>query len=69
MAKLRHVAMSVPDPAATAKFYCDTFDMKIVGETDSPLASGIYLQTALFRLRYSSTKQISGREWTRTEVH
>jgi methylmalonyl-CoA/ethylmalonyl-CoA epimerase len=43
MAKLRHIAMSVPDPAAAAKFYCDAFDMKIVGETDSPLASGLYL--------------------------
>jgi methylmalonyl-CoA/ethylmalonyl-CoA epimerase len=43
MAKLRHVAMSVQDPAATAKFYKETFGMEIVGETDSPLASGIYL--------------------------
>lgn len=43
MAKLRHIAMSVPDPEATAKFYCDTFDMKVVGETDSPLATGIYV--------------------------
>ena len=43
MAKLRHVAMSVPDPAATAKFYKETFGMEIVGETDSPLASGVYL--------------------------
>jgi methylmalonyl-CoA/ethylmalonyl-CoA epimerase len=43
MADLRHIAMPVPDPAVTAKFYCDTFEMKIVGETDSPLASGPYL--------------------------
>jgi catechol 2,3-dioxygenase-like lactoylglutathione lyase family enzyme len=43
MGKLRHIAMSVPDPAATAKFYKETFGMEIVGETDSPLASGIYL--------------------------
>ena len=45
MAKLRHVAMSVPDPAAAAKFYCDAFDMEIVGETDSPLASGSCVNT------------------------
>jgi methylmalonyl-CoA/ethylmalonyl-CoA epimerase len=50
MAKLRHVAMSVPDPAAAAKFYCDAFDMKIVGETDSPLASGIYVSDGTISL-------------------
>jgi len=43
MAKLRHIAMSVPDPAAAAKFYCNAFEMKVVGETDSPLATGLYL--------------------------
>ena len=39
MAKLRHVAMSVPDPDKTADFYCEAFDMKRVGKTDSPLAT------------------------------
>lgn len=43
MAKLRHIALSVPDPEASAKFYCKVFDMQIVGETDSPLAKGLYL--------------------------
>lgn len=50
MAKIRHVAMSVPDPAAAAKFYCEAFDMKIVGETDSPLASGLYLSDGTISL-------------------
>jgi len=50
MAKLRHVAMSVPDPEAAAKFYCDAFDMKIVGRTDSPLASGVYLSDGTISL-------------------
>jgi methylmalonyl-CoA/ethylmalonyl-CoA epimerase len=50
MAKLRHVAMSVPDPAAAAKFYCESFDMEIVGETDSPLASGIYVSDGTISL-------------------
>jgi methylmalonyl-CoA/ethylmalonyl-CoA epimerase len=50
MAKLRHVAMSVPDPAAAAKFYCDAFDMKIVGTTESPLASGIYVSDGTISL-------------------
>ena len=35
MAKLRHVAMSVSDPDKTADFYCEAFDMKRVGSTDS----------------------------------
>jgi methylmalonyl-CoA/ethylmalonyl-CoA epimerase len=50
MAKLRHVAMSVPDPAAAAKFYCEAFDMKIVGETDSPLATGLYVSDGTISL-------------------
>ena len=43
MAKLRHIALSVPDPEATAKFFMDTFDMEQVGTTESPLSTGIYL--------------------------
>jgi len=50
MAKLRHVAISVPDPAAAAKFYCDTFEMEIVGETESPLASGVYVSDGTISL-------------------
>jgi catechol 2,3-dioxygenase-like lactoylglutathione lyase family enzyme len=38
MAKLRHVGMFAPDPEAAAKFYCEAFDMEVVGHTDSPLA-------------------------------
>lgn len=57
MAKLRHIAMSVPDPEATAWFYCEVFGMEIVGETDSPLASGVYLSDgtiSLALLRYKA---------------
>ena len=43
MAKLRHVAMSVPDPDKIADFYCEAFDMKRVGKTNSPLANGVYV--------------------------
>jgi methylmalonyl-CoA/ethylmalonyl-CoA epimerase len=43
MGKLRHIAFSVPDPWKAAEFYMRVFDMKKVGETDSPLASGVYL--------------------------
>lgn len=41
--KLRHIALSVDDPFATAQFYMDAFDMHKVGETDSPLARGVYV--------------------------
>lgn len=41
--KLRHIALSVKDPFATADFYQKAFDMEKIGETDSPLARGVYL--------------------------
>ena len=37
MAKLRHIALSVPDPEKAADFYCEAFDMERVGG-DSPCA-------------------------------
>ncbi|HEY3117197.1 MAG TPA: VOC family protein [Chloroflexota bacterium] len=43
MPKLRHIALHVPDPEATADFYKQVFEMVEVGRTDSPLAEGIYL--------------------------
>ncbi len=43
MAKLRHIAMSVPDPWKAAEFYEKAFDMERVGETDSVLAEGVYI--------------------------
>lgn len=43
MAKLRHIALSVPDPEKAADFYCEAFDMQRVGTTDSPLATGVYV--------------------------
>src|SRR6478736_4308833 len=32
MAKLRHIALIVPDPEKAAKFFEDAFDMKIAGK-------------------------------------
>lgn len=59
MAKIKHIAMSVPDPEATADFYCKAFDMERVGSTDSPLAKGAYVSdgtiTVAF-LKYKSDK-------------
>ena len=57
MAKLRHIAMSVDDPEKTADFYCEAFDMKRVGRTDSPLAKGCYVSDGVITvalLKYKS---------------
>jgi catechol 2,3-dioxygenase-like lactoylglutathione lyase family enzyme len=48
--KLRHLALSVEDPFATAEFYMKAFDMDKVGETDSPLARGVYLSDGTINL-------------------
>src|SRR5262245_17421640 len=53
MARLRYIAMSVPNPATAAKLYCNAFDMKTVGEIESPFAS-----RALAPLKYKAD------EWT-----
>lgn len=42
-ARLRHIALHTPDPAATAEFYKRVFDLEEVGRTDNHLAEGIYL--------------------------
>jgi len=50
MGKLRHIAFSVPDPWKAAEFYQSAFGMHKVGETDSPLASGVYLSDGVINL-------------------
>ena len=42
-AKLRHIAITVPDPERAAKFYIEAFGLKRVGETDWENAKGVYL--------------------------
>lgn len=48
--KLRHIALSVDDPFATAEFYIQAFGLDKVGETDSPLARGVYLSDGTINL-------------------
>ena len=50
MAKLKHIAMSVPDPEGIADFYCQAFDMTRVGTTNSPLATGVYVTDGVITL-------------------
>ena len=62
MAKLRHIAITVPDPEKAAKFYMEAFGLKRVGETDWAGASGVYLSDGVVNialLRYK-TEEMAG---------
>ncbi len=50
MAKLRHIAISVPDPEKIAEFYCQAFEMERVGETHSPLADVVYVSDGVITM-------------------
>lgn len=50
MSKLRHIAITVPDPWKAADFYMHAFGMRKVGETDSDLARGVYLSDGVINL-------------------
>jgi len=43
MAKLRHIAITVPDPERAAEFYMRAFGLERVGTTDWEGAHGVYL--------------------------
>jgi catechol 2,3-dioxygenase-like lactoylglutathione lyase family enzyme len=62
MAKLRHIALSVPDPWASAEFYMRAFGLRKVGEADTPVALGVYLTDGtinLALLKYK-TEELAG---------
>ena len=50
MARLRHIALSVPDPETTARFYEKAFGMKRIGTLDHTQASGIYLSDGVINM-------------------
>jgi catechol 2,3-dioxygenase-like lactoylglutathione lyase family enzyme len=50
MAKIQHIALSVPDPEKSAEFYVRCLGMRRVGSTDSPLATGVYLSDGVINL-------------------
>jgi catechol 2,3-dioxygenase-like lactoylglutathione lyase family enzyme len=63
MAKLRHIAIQVQDHEKAAQFYVDALGLEIVGETDSPLASGTYLSdgtVSLALLQYKADEWAGG---------
>jgi catechol 2,3-dioxygenase-like lactoylglutathione lyase family enzyme len=49
-AKLRHIAITVPDPEKAAAFYMEVFGMKRVGATDWEGAKGVYLSDGVMNL-------------------
>jgi len=50
MAKLRHFALSVPDPEAAAAFYQQAFGLERVGGSDHAGATGVYLSDGVINL-------------------
>lgn len=68
MGKLRHLALSVEDPWATAMFYMDAFGMKKVGEVDTSFVLGVYLSDGVVNLailKYKNDKMAGprGKDW------
>jgi len=62
MGKLRHIALSVPDPWKAATFFQKAFGMKKVGETHSVLADGVYLSdgTVNMAILHYKTDEMAG---------
>jgi catechol 2,3-dioxygenase-like lactoylglutathione lyase family enzyme len=50
MARIKHIALSVPDPEKAARFYIEALGLKRVGHTDSELATGVYLSDGYINL-------------------
>ena len=50
MAKLRHIAISVPDIPTAAKFYEETFGMKRVNFAETPYGDGLSLSDGVVNL-------------------
>lgn len=48
--KIRHIAISVPDPWASAEFYKEAFGLEELGETDGKLAEGVFLTDGVINL-------------------
>ena len=49
-ARLRHIAITVPDPEKASEFYIKAFGLKRVGQTDWENAKGVYLSDGVINL-------------------
>jgi catechol 2,3-dioxygenase-like lactoylglutathione lyase family enzyme len=63
MAKLRHIAITVPDPEKTAAFYMKVFGLKRAGQTDWAGAHGVYLTDGVMNLAllHYKTEEFAGK--------
>ena len=57
MQKLRHIAITVPDPEKAAEFYERVFGLKRVGKTDWEGAHGVYLSDGVINVALLHYKQ------------
>lgn len=58
--RIRHFAISVPDPWAAAEFYENAFGLEELGETDSKLAEGVFLTDGVVNLALLKFKDDGG---------
>ena len=58
--RIRHFAISVPDPWAAAEFYENAFGLEELGETDSKLAEGVFLTDGVANLALLKFKDDGG---------
>ena len=66
MAKLRHIAITVPDPERAAEFYMRAFGLERVGSTDWEGAHGVYLSDGVMNialLHYRKQQYAGARGW------
>ena len=68
MAKLRHLALQVPDLEAAAKFYEQVFELERVHEAESPIGNAVMLTDGVMNLtllNFPDGKggQINGPDW------
>ena len=66
--KIRHIAISVPDPWAAAEFYKEAFGLEELGETDGKLAEGVFLtdgviNLALLKFKNDEAAQGTGKDY------
>ncbi|MBT3989967.1 MAG: VOC family protein [Rhodospirillaceae bacterium] len=69
MAKLRHIAMQVPDLEAAAQFYESAFEMERVAEAEAPIGDAISLSDGVMNLTLlnfpdeGESGRINGADW------
>lgn len=66
--RIRHFAISVPDPWAAAEFYKAAFGLEELGETDGKLAEGVFLtdgvvNLALLKFKDDEAAQGTGKDY------